>query len=94
MSTERTFDLNAQYHFIDNREENLRMQAWMNANGIRPNSVPQESLVFVKDDSIEYTAFKYGTEGEKILDLTSDVTGYVKVDRRVPLISAPENFNL
>lgn len=67
--------------------------AWMEANGIDPNTVPAAQEVLVDGDKITFVAFVL-EDGHKVQDPTTSEHRWLKELRTVPLLSAPENHDL
>jgi len=66
--------------------------AWIEANGLNPNTIVADQEVIVEDGKLTFVEFLFNENGGKVLN--TDGTGCVKRTRTVDLVSAPEDHGL
>ncbi|MCT9624284.1 hypothetical protein HWD94_03990 [Pseudarthrobacter equi] len=74
-----------------------RVLAFLNANGLDPNTIPAQSTATIEDGNLTVSEFIFeqtvpGAPPHKTLN--DDGTGCKKTTRTVPLVSAPEQHGI
>lgn len=89
--TKRIFDFEA-YEVPDER-----VMAWIRANGLDPELIPVRFPAVIENGKLTVTEFILGQSDpnkppHKVV--SSDGNGFEKIQRTVPLLSAPEDHGL
>lgn len=79
---------------IENPEANAKAQAWLNANGINPESVPAHQYIQIVGDLMEVTFFYLNpvTAAKEVLN--NPPRGYRKIQSWCQVTNRPEEFGI
>lgn len=73
---------------------NDNIVGWLRSNDLEPEEVVGESVAMISDGLLTVTTFVLDEGGAKVYDKHYGALVARKEFRTVPLLSAPENFNL
>lgn len=74
-----------------------RVMAWIEANGLYPNLIPVGVPAVIEDGNLTVTEFllvQSDPNKPPHKSVNSDGSGFKKIERTVPLLSAPEDHGL